>query len=61
MGRDATKAAGNPWYEARMEAAKYDGRLSSREGAAELLGMSVSALADAELGLYKVMPADKAV
>lgn len=23
MGRDATKAAGNPWYEARMRASKY--------------------------------------
>ena len=23
MGREATKAIGNPWYEARMEAAKY--------------------------------------
>lgn len=61
MGRDATKAAGNPWYEARMKAAKYDGRLSSREGAAELLGMSVSSLADAELGVSKCMPVDKAV
>lgn len=61
MGRKATKASNNPWYEARMNAAKYDGRLSSREGAAELLGMSVSAVADAELGLTKVMPVDKAV
>ena len=51
MGREATKAAGNPWYEARKRAAEYDDRLSSREGAAESLGMSVSALADAELGL----------
>ena len=53
MGREATKAAGNPWYEARKRAAEYDDRLSSREGAAESLGMSVSALADAELGLTK--------
>ena len=51
MGRDATKAAGNVWYEARMNAAKYDDRLRSREGAAERLGMSVSSIADAELGL----------
>lgn len=42
-------------------AAEYDDRLSSREGAAESLGMSVSALADAELGLTKCMPVDKAV
>lgn len=61
MGRDATKAAGNPWYEARMNAAKHDDRLFSREGAAERLGMSVSSVADAELGLSKCMPVDKAV
>lgn len=61
MGRDATKAAGNPWYEARKKAAEYDARLHSREGAAEKLGMSVSAIADTELGLTKCMPVDKAV
>jgi hypothetical protein len=44
-----------------MEAAKYDDRLLSREGAAERLGMSVSAVSDAELGLSKCMPVDKAV
>jgi len=61
MGRDAAKAAGNPWYEARKTAAFYDDRLKSREGAAERLGMSPSAVADAELGLTKCMPVDKAV
>jgi len=61
MGREATKAAGNPWYEARKRAAEYDDRLSSREGAAERLGMSASSVADAELGLTKCMPVDKAV
>lgn len=61
MGREATKAAGNVWYEARKEAAKWDTRLASREGASELLGMSVSAVSDAELGLTKCMPPDKAV
>ena len=61
MGSGATKAVGNPWYEARIAASKMDSRLCSREGAAELLGMSVSAVADAELGLHKAMPADKAV
>lgn len=60
MGREATRAAGNPWYEARKKAAEYDDRLCSREGAAERLGMSVSAVADAELGLSKCMPVDKA-
>ena len=61
MGRDATKALGNVWYEARKEAAIYNWKLASREGAAEMLGMSVSAVADTELGLNKSMPADKAV
>ena len=61
MGSGATKAAGNPWYEARMAAATYNPKLCSREGAAEMLGMSVSSVADAELGLQKVMPVDKAV
>lgn len=61
MGRRATKAAENPWCKARLEAAKYDERLLSREGAAERLGMSVSAVSDAELGLSKCMPVDKAV
>lgn len=61
MGRDASKAMGNPWYEARKNASIYDDRLQSREGAAELLGMSVSAVSDAELNLTKCMPVDKAV
>ena len=61
MAREATNAVGNPWYEARKKAAEFDDRLSSREGAAESLGMSVSSLADAELGLSKCMPVDKAV
>lgn len=61
MAREATKAVGNQWYEARKKASKYDSRLLSREGAAELLGMSVSAVADAELGTTKVFPVDKAV
>lgn len=61
MGREATKAAGNVWFEARKAAVKYDPRLQSGEGAAELMGMSSSAVADAELGLTKFMPVDKAV
>lgn len=61
MGRGATKAADNVWYKARIEAAKADSRLRSREGAAEVLGMSVSAVSDAELGLGKTFPVDKAV
>lgn len=61
MGRGATKAAGNPWYEARIKASKWDDRLVSREGAAELLDMSVSSVEEAETGKAKVMPVDKAV
>jgi len=61
MGRGAIVAAGNPWYEARIKASEHDERLSSREGAAEVLNMSVSALADAELDLTKRMPVEKAV
>lgn len=61
MGREATKAVGNVWYEARKRAAEYDDRLQSREGAAELLGMSVSAVSDTELNITKCMPVDKAV
>lgn len=44
MARGATKASGNVWYEARMEAAKTDQRLLSREGAAERANMSVDAM-----------------
>lgn len=45
----------------QKKAAEYDDRLCSRESAAEQLGMSVSSLADAELGNTKFMPVDKAV
>lgn len=61
MGRDAIKAAENPCFRCRKEAAKYNDKLHSREGAAELLGVSVSSLADYELGNTKVIPVDKIV
>jgi hypothetical protein len=61
IGPVTTKAHGNPWFEARKNAARYDEKLRSREGAAEALGISVSSVADAELGLTKVMPVEKAV
>lgn len=51
----------NVYFRARKEAAKYNERLSSREGAAELLGVSASTLADYELGNTKVVPVDKVV
>lgn len=40
----------NPFYKARMEAAKYNDRLKSREGAAEALGIHPSTIANYELG-----------
>ena len=61
MGRGAIVAAGNPWYEARIKASEHNEKLSTREGASEILNMSVSALADTELGLSKRMPVEKAV
>ena len=56
MGRDAAKACENQCFRCRKEAAKYNDKLGSREGAAELLGISVSSLADYELGTTKVIP-----
>lgn len=61
MGRAATKASGNVWYCARIEAAKWNDRLLSRAGAAEALSMSEDAVKNTELGLEKCMPVDKAV
>lgn len=51
----------NVYFRARKEAAIYNERLFSREGAAELLGISVSTMADYELGNTKVIPVDKVV
>lgn len=51
----------NVYFKARKKAAIYDERLYSREGAAEMLGISVSTLADYELGNTKVVPVDKVV
>lgn len=61
MGRQATKAVGNPYYEARIQAAKWDDRLASRAGAAEMMHVSEDVIKDAELGLYKCMPVDLVV
>lgn len=51
----------NAYFLARKEAAKYNDRLYSREGASELLGLSPAALADYELGNCKSVPVDKVV
>lgn len=61
MGAAATKAVGNVYYEARKKAAMYNDRLSSREGAAEALGISPSTIADYELGLTKFVPVENVI
>jgi transcriptional regulator with XRE-family HTH domain len=61
MGNSPTKAADNIYCKCRKEAARYNEKLNSREGAAELLGLSVSSLSDYELGNTKVVPVDKVV
>lgn len=50
MSKFATKAAENIFCKARYEAAKFNERLSSREGAAEELGIDRTRLARIELG-----------
>ena len=50
MGRIAPKAAGNVFYNARFEAAKYNERLFSREGAADEVLIERSKLMKIELG-----------
>ena len=61
MGSGATKENLNVYFRARKQAAMYNEKLSSREGAAELLGISSSTLADYELGITKFIPVDKVV
>ena len=51
----------NLYYRARREAAEHDRRLSSRERASELLGCSVSTLANYELDVTKTVPPDAVV
>lgn len=61
MGKGPINENTNVYFQARKKAAIYNERLYSREGAAELLGISVSTLADYELGNTKVVPVDKVV
>lgn len=61
MGKDCMKCNENLYFRCRKEAAKYNDKLNSRESAADLLGVSVSSLADYELGNTKVVPVDKVV
>lgn len=61
MGKGSMNENANVYFRARKNAASYDERLYSREGASEMLGISVSTLADYELGNTKVVPVDKVV
>ena len=61
MGKGPMNENTNVYFQARKKAAIYNERLYSREGASELLGISVSTLADYELGNTKVVPVDKVV
>lgn len=61
MGFESEKDNRNVYFQARKQASIYSPKLYSREGASELLGVSVSTLADYELGNTKVVPVDKVV
>ena len=61
MANGNMKANENIYFRCRKEAALYNDKLNSRESASELLGVSVSSLADYELGNTKVVPVDKVV
>ncbi len=61
MGSGCMKDNNNVYFRARKNAAIYNEKLCSREGAAEMLGICVSTLADYELDITKVVPVDKVV
>lgn len=61
MGNGYIKPNNNVYFKARKEASKWNENLYSREGASDLLGISVSTLADYELGVTKIVPVDKVV
>lgn len=58
MGRRPTKAAHNPFCQARLNAAEYNENFFSKEYAAEKLHLSASQLQDYELGITKCIPPD---
>ena len=61
MANGCMKTNENIYFRCRKEAALYNDKLNSRESTSELLGVSVSSLADYELGNTKVVPVDKVV
>ena len=56
MGREPSRASGNAYFEARKKAAEWNERLSSREGAADELQVSIDVVVSAENDKYKEMP-----
>jgi len=56
MSQRATKSADNRYYIARIKAAAYNDRLNSREGAAEIVCIERTRLANIELGNIKPHP-----
>ena len=58
---DCTKGNQNVYFCARKQAAEHNATLYARDRAAEMIGVSVSTLADYELGVTKVVPVDKVV
>lgn len=56
MPKMATKAAENVFYKARIAAASWNDKLSSREGAAEVTGIDRTRLANIELGTINPHP-----
>ena len=58
MATGSIKRVDNIYFRCRKEAAKTNSALSSREATAELLNISVSSLANYELGITKCIPVD---
>lgn len=56
MAKTATKAAGNVFYQARMEASSFNDRLKSREGASEETGIDRTRIAYIELDTITPYP-----
>lgn len=61
MACDCMKEPKNIYLDCRKKASEYNDKLSSREMAAELLGVSVSTLANYELGITKNVPPESVV
>lgn len=61
MDNECTMEPENIYFRCRKEAAMHNQKLSSHEGAAELLGISVSSLQKYELGVTKTVPVDMVV